>query len=489
MTVTIQPFRIKRPNYDTSLLVRSLDNWGRTSREDEALARQQATARAVGERLTGGDLRGAQAAAFEGGDMRTGLSLRTMEQQDDDRAFNRGRLQQQDARLAASDARARANEEEARTEKARQYVGNMMTTLNPNDPNFASDWAGHISRLRAAGHKIGPEYDDPRTGYQMALAETTDFRTRADIKARGQDQRLRERDQDIRAQGSPADREMDDYFVDDGGVLQRRPSFQQASFPGGMAPGQSTGVPGTLIEQAQARQGRPTADERRAATVADIERQHDVKGDQTVPEHVVQRYWTGVYGQKPPSGMRYGRDGGLINMKGAAGDNTRAATKGALDASVTAIADVREALASTSMVGRGFEAATGYSGTFNRSMAPLRMAIRGVLHGISGAQVNIPEQQEYFNSFLPTWNDRADTINMKLNHLEFMLGSIQKASGGGYQEADVQRLRNEMRKGLGLLAKESAAPDQRPTQQQRDRDRRRDLRSMSDEDLLKALRQ
>lgn len=241
-------------------------------------------------------------------------------------------------------------------------------------------------------------------------------------------------------------------YLNANGELSYNPGLMSAAF----TPGQTkpAGSDTTVIQAGQLpketrEQARQRTIEELGPNVKPAPKPGEVTGEQVPGEGDIQRYWGAVYGQKPPSGYKYGRDGSLVGMKGGADDKTRAAIKGALSSATDNINDVREALRGTNMATRAVSQATG-SGTFARSLGPLQIAIRGVLHGISGAQINIPEQKEYFDAMLPRLGDAQSTIEFKLNHLENTLGHIRKFTDGGPSEKDLLDVRNAMRKGLGL---------------------------------------
>lgn len=314
-------------------------------------------------------------------------------------------------------------------------------TFGPALQRYGIDPADHINgpkfliaQARGPVDPLEQQERQARINQSQAATESTQTSTVA------QKVGLQERMQEVaRQQG---------MYLNASGELSFNAGLVPASFsPGGAKPqGAETAVTTAQLP-------RETRDQARQRTVEElgptVKPPGQPTGEQAPGEGDIQRYWGAVYGQKPPSGQKYGRDGGLINMKGAADDKTRSAIKGALEASQTAISDVREALKQTNVVGREWSRATD-TGVLARTLPMINIAVRGVLHGISGAQINIPEQEEYFKAFVPRPGETFDRINFKLNHLEFILKNIQKAGGQNYDEAGVKALRDEMRKGLGL---------------------------------------
>lgn len=424
--VPIQPIRVQKPDYDTSSLIDALQG-----------LRDKRTGEAVAERLSGNDLRGAATAAVRGGDSKTGMRLLDMDQLATSRAESRAAATALEReRQQGVQSRFDQQQAAARDEKARQYVLGMLSTLDPEAPDFGARWGGHLKQLRTAGYKVGPEYDDPAAGYQMALTEVLGPKGVIDRRDKERARRTAAEDEapiDTTKFGMDAD----GRIVPLGGETAPRVLSSREAMP-------------------DSREVVPHPDAARSPAVESDE----VKRQRLERDIETQKRFIQHYG-KPNRGFRYveGPDGvpRLVDMRegvrggrgGGGEDKTRKAILGALSASEDAIADVEAALKNTDVLGRGASALTG-SGTYSRALGPARIAIRGVLHGISGAQVNIPEQAEYFETFLPKWNDGASTIEFKLNHLKFMLGHIKKATGANFSEDSVKEVRNEMRKGLGL---------------------------------------
>jgi hypothetical protein len=333
----------------------------------------------------------------------------------------------------------------------KQLVGshpNMIAALqksgiDPNDhvngPKFLMAQVGQYDPLARRKTEADIEASGARSSYYRAGAEEHAARTGA-----------------IQAASAAEQNRPYDLGVNEQGELERVPRaglVQPAGFtpggtrpPGGsqLEPVQST-VPGVTVDTPQRRLDK---DQRREQTIRDLA--PAVKGQERIPdEGEIQRYWAAVYGQKPPSGAKYGRDGAIVNMKGSAEDKTRAAIKGALSSAQGNIDDAREALRGTYWGQRDAQRAVG-SGTAARVEGPLKIAIRGVLHGISGAQINIPEQKEYFDAMMPKYFDAGSTIDFKLDHLENTLAHIRKFTEGNQDEEAIMAVRNSMRKGLGL---------------------------------------
>jgi hypothetical protein len=243
--------------------------------------------------------------------------------------------------------------------------------------------------------------------------------------------------------------------LDEAGGLVMRPLVHKAGlrFPSGVQPPPGTfrevepaqaQVPGTIVE----RGGRLSKDQQRQQTVQELD--PAIKGERLPSEAEIQRYWSAVYGQKPPSGSKYTRDGGFANVgpRNSAGDKTRDAIKGALDSAQDNISDAREVLRGTNVFQR-YGSYAFDTGVAAMVQGPIRIAIRGILHGISGAQINVPEQAEYMDAMLPKPGDFINRIEFKLNHLENTLKHIQRIQGSATEE-EVLAVRNAMRKSLSL---------------------------------------
>lgn len=417
----IHPIRVTPPNFDVSPIAEGF----------EAILKRR-TAQQVGDRLSGNDLRGATTAAFGGGDVKTGLALR--------------QLESQEAQRAAGAARAATADREARDEKARTYVRNMLASEDPDAPDFAERWAGHLRRLRASGYPVGSEYDDPKAGYQLALTEALGPRGVIELRNRRAQRpgmeglELNEEGElEVRAapQGGPRGLANPAAF---------RPPDPRAQADRELSPTPvQTQVPGVTMEPSR---GRETREQFRRRTAEELG--PAVTGQSAAPtETQIQQYWASVYGRSPRAGFRYDRRGREVaNTEGDTDRNTRAGIKGALESASDNINDAREVLRGTNMVQRGLSYMTDV-GVAARVDGPIRIAIRGILHGISGAAINIPEQQEYFAAMRPGTGDTINTIEFKLNHLENILTHIRRVQGTATDE-QVLAVRNAMRKTLGL---------------------------------------
>jgi hypothetical protein len=244
-----------------------------------------------------------------------------------------------------------------------------------------------------------------------------------------------------------------DKAVDGAGAFARPIAFQ----PGGTRPAAPEGTVAPQPAQSQQKIDRQEKTIRELGPVVNPrgqQQQADPSKPRQPTETEVQQYWKSIYGE-PNRGFKYSRDGNLVSMK-VVDDKTRAAIVGALTYSDDAIKDVREALEKSALTENGYNPHWMVqhaldTGTFARANKALNIAIRGVLHGISGAQINIPEQQEYFNSFKPAMDDSLSTARYKLNHLALVLKNIEAATKRGVIDDGVLlELRNKMREGLKL---------------------------------------
>lgn len=200
--------------------------------------------------------------------------------------------------------------------------------------------------------------------------------------------------------------------------------------PAQAAPGQPTAVPGTTVDQTEPRiQG----------------------GDTRLSVGEINDFWGRYYGRQARAGYRYNRQGQeeSIAMPGAGDRGTRDAVRAAIDTARSNVADAREVIRGTSWAGRQFSHMTDI-GDFARVLPILNIASRAVMHGLSGAQVNIPETEAYLSAFMPRPGDRQNTIENKLNHLDGILTRIQQRQGGQFSDEDVLALRNSMRGTLNL---------------------------------------
>ena len=143
-------------------------------------------------------------------------------------------------------------------------------------------------------------------------------------------------------------------------------------------------------------------------------------------------------------------------QRGAVGNSQIARnTVAAMGAGLTSLRDAREALQETNWAQRFIQGGVGI-GPMADLMPQLNRLARLPMHGVSGAQVNIPETQSYLNSFMPSPMDPRETwsrLNFKLNNLEWLLaGMLQAAGGQGLTDEQALALRNGMRERLGSRA-------------------------------------
>jgi len=489
MVVQIQPIRVQRPNYDVSALTKALDDIGRQRREDEEKAKQLEISQAIGSKLSGNDLRGGAATAFERGELKTGMAIRQMEQGDEDRTFQRGRISAADQRAAAADARARQKDEEARAEKARGYIANQLTALDPKDPEFATKWQGVTGRLRRSGYKIEPEMDDPAVGYPAALAEVSDWKSRQDMAGRQQDQRLRE--QTIRIQQGEADSRIMSRARND--IIKALPALQAASSPEQWEAQQpiiqaafGRSVPynerGYILAQA-----RGAVDDGDAFAPNPQERELGITREQKL-ERARQEKFKETYGE-PKRGFVWSQDakGNPVQKQVATPSKpVDPAMQNVLKEYTSRLDDAEKRILGSNFaqtyVGATDEKGGGGWGKAGRAYEDFESAALGIVYAMSGKQTTNAEMARFLRINKPQWNDSSETIKYRTARMKGALKAISSNldKGMSYDEAEAAGL---------AAARGPEAPDasRRPSQTDRDRERGRAIRGMSDEDLLKAL--
>ncbi|MEO0943249.1 MAG: hypothetical protein AAFY06_00205 [Pseudomonadota bacterium] len=467
----------------------------------------------IGELLASGDARGAEDVAFKQGRVRFGMGLRGKREAKAAAAQAAEAKRIETARVAAEKERVFQQKQSAqqqkaaaaKAEKARKWVGKNLLSLNPQSPDFANQWSSRVAHLQKSGFQVPPEFSDPAVGYASVQA---DLLSPKDIAAGrpkpaappvpgpaeagygmdeegnlvGTDQPLQRvlfkspggaplvAGDEMTAQQAQAVRSQERN------TAANRPIVEvdgRAYTRGGVDVGQvgqkSEEVPGVVVDTPDYRASRfatRKSEANQAINRASLDDQRRIK---KVRDN--QRIWTEVYGKKAPAGSIYNEKGDIVDLKdrfkGRTPSQTQRAALGAMSASLDTIKDVRESLRGTTVLSRGASQAAN-SGRFARASKLLRPAIRGVLHGMSGAQVNIPETKDYFDTFMPHWTDAQSTIEFKLNHLENMLTRIRGAINGKANEADVARLRGDIRKAIGLKDRRGAAPARaQPTPQRR----------------------
>lgn len=170
------------------------------------------------------------------------------------------------------------------------------------------------------------------------------------------------------------------------------------------------------------------------------------------------RKWTYIYGKPPPAGSYYNEQGDLVDLRARgqarAQTTTQRAAVAGTQAGIVALKDAKEALQGTTVGGRLLSHLAD-TGTMAVVTPNIEIATRSVMHGLSGAQVNIPETESYLRAFMPQPGrlESLARINNKLSHLELMLGEIARAQGGAWSDEQTLKVRNDMRRFLGLRPK------------------------------------
>lgn len=473
--VPITPFRIERPNYSLKEFGQGMDALGERFRRDEEDQRQLA----IGATLNGGDLRGGSSKAFELGDLKTGLALRNAATSED------VRNEQLADRRAAMAQRSQADDQ-GRAEKAKKYVGNMLTTLNPNDPKFSDDWAMHIRRLRSAGHNVGPEYDDPRTGYQMALAEVTDLKSRSSMENQRRDDGLRGQEIAIR-QGEADSRALQRNRRD---VLDAVRVMQTAATPEQWQQAQpiiqaTFGRPvpynerNVVLAQAQstARAGddfEPTERDRALGTT----RQQKI--EQAQNDELVKTYGPAKRGfmwsrdkngqpvQKQVATPQKPVDPGMRNMGRQ--------FIGHLDAA-------EKELLSSSLPGRAVAGYLDYGKT-GEALRDYEQAALGAVYTLSGKQTTNKEMERFLNLYKPSAGDSADRIKWKTNRIRSFLKGLVSGMEDGMSRGLTREEAYQEAEGRAMFGAgdRSSAPSGGGK-------KGNDLRGLSDQELLEMLNQ
>lgn len=464
--VPITPFRIERPNYSLKEFGQGMDALGERFRRDEEEQKQLA----IGATLNGGDLRGGSSKAFEIGDLKTGLALRNAATSED------MRNEQLADRRAAMAQRSQADEQ-GRAEKAKKYVGNMLTTLNPNDPKFSDDWAMHIRRLRSAGHNVGPEYDDPRTGYQMALAEVTDFKSRSSMENQRRDDGLRSQEISIR-QGEADSRALQRNRRD---VLDAVRVMQTAATPEQWQQAQpiiqaTFGRPvpynerNVVLAQAQstARAGddfEPTERDRALGTT----RQQKI--EQAQNDELVKTYGP------PKRGFVWSRDQNGQPVQKLVAIPQKPVDPGMQNAvrAFTSRLDQAQQTILGSSYAKNYAGEHYGVGEAGRAYEDFEMAALGAVYAMSGKQTTNKEMERFLKINKPQWNDTSDTIKVRTDRVKGVLKAIYSGMNEGlsFEEAEARA--------IGAGGRTAAPPAGGK--------KGNDLRGLSDQELLEMLNQ
>lgn len=225
--VPIQPIRVNPPNYDFKELGEGLDT-----------IRNWRTGRAVGEKLTGNDLRGASVAAFSGGDMRTGLDLQRQQQQ---QAESEARLAMERSRIGMESRRLDLlTQERDREEQTRQMtiLGNLAETVRGiQDPEQRRQAWGRLvasqPRLAETLQRYGVDPTDDARGPDFIIGQTRDPLQRRQVEATIEYNRQRgtAREMDAETRRLKA---LYDQFQAQLGDSPSEEAWNQANQPGGI---------------------------------------------------------------------------------------------------------------------------------------------------------------------------------------------------------------------------------------------------------------
>jgi hypothetical protein len=517
-------FTYERPKLDMSPVNDALDTlYDRRKKRDE-----EDRARRIGSALESGDMGSAQGEAFRSGDLRTGLELRKLSQADSDRT-RRISIEDEDRRFKLQDRqRADADREEARKEKARGYISNVLTTLDPESPTFSADWKGHLDRMRRSGHNVGAEYDDPVSGHRLALAHVTGYKDRESISQRNR--QLDQRDEELGIRRGDADTRRAATMVKIAekwsGRTPTEAEWTQESQPGGLIYAQFGGqavpyseAPRVMAQAAQARQrsGVPSPEELRDAGVdetdiGDLRRRATVRkllgqkgadeyersrssrtevsnGDPVNFEPSEREKALGVtremkmkeaeqqrllqaYGRKVKTGNELYRaeDGSIRERPAAAPLKAKNEQLGAaLELGSRHLDDAEKKLLSYSMPARAIYGKLGV-GEVGEALIDYTQGVRSTLGFISGQTVTNQEVQSYFGMYFPEVGDSVQRIQFKTTRLKGIMTSIAKGveAGLSYEKARTTALTEDRRNGQPPRAKQENQA--RPTPQSGARD-------------------
>jgi len=452
--VPMYAMHVKKPNLDLSPMAEGFEALRQRRLQDE-----------VGQMMSGNDLKGASRAAYRGGDVRTGNELRRMQHTEEDRAISASNRQ---AASADREAKAKADSDA----KARSYVSNMMTTLDPSSSTFADDWKHHLGRLRAAGYEIGPEYDDPRTGYQAALSEVSSFKDRSAAANQRRDDDMRQQEIDIRRQEIDS-RSLSRNRKD---ALSAIKLMRDSTTPEQWQ--QNSGVINAVF-------GRPVPFNERNVVLAQAE-SATAGGDEFEPSE--RDRTLGVTrddkirdAQNAEFKKTYGEPKrGFVWQRGQDGQVTQvpvARTMKAVDpqmekavgAMVSRLDDAEKVLLNSSYLGAA--AGTRGYGDAGRAYEDFEMAALGAVYAMSGKQTTNREMERFLSINKPQWDDRSETIQIRTGRIKNLLNAIYGAMQQGMDYDDAER--------AALTQAASAKPKTASPGNS--------LEGMSDDDLLRAL--
>lgn len=416
--VPMYAMKVKKQDYDLDPLAEGVNALRERQLKDE-----------VGGLMSGNDLKGASRAAYRGGDIRTGNDLRRMQHSEEDRATTASN------RAAAEQNRAAKAQADTDT-KARAYVSNMMSTLDPKSETFADDWKHHIGRLRSAGYNVGPEYDDPRTGYQIVLGEVSSYKDRATHENQRRDDDLRQQDIDIRRQETDnrsisrnrndalraiklmRDSTTPEQWQENSGVINavfgRQVPFNERN----VVLAQAEGVASSADEFEPSERDR----------ILGISR--DTKIDMARQEELKKRYG------EPKRGYKLNPDG----TQSVAAQPTKAVDpqmEKAVEA-MTSRLDAAEEVILDSGYLTNYAGEKGGIGDAGRAYEDYEMAALGAVYAMSGKQTTNKEMERFLSINKPQWNDRSDTIQVRTGRIKALLNAIYGGMKQGldYDEAE-----------------------------------------------------
>jgi hypothetical protein len=328
--------------------------------------------------------------------------------------------QEERRREATQQAEAARKAESERQESARKYVSNVLTTLDPQDPEFATKWKGHLDYLRKAGHNVEPEYDDPQIGYNLALAEVTDAKTRGKWTNERRDDELRGREIDLR------EREADDKALSRNrrDLMQAVDVMQRAQTPEQWQAAQPTiqlalGRPvpfserNTILAQAQSASSAgdpftPTVDEERLG----ITRQ--MKMDAGRAERLNKMFGAG---KQAKPGYRYTIENGQVRQVPTTEKQQQIQKqKNTIDFHVNSLADAEEKLLRANLAQRAFGQVADY-GEQGQAAADWENAVLGLVYERSGKQTAVAEMERWLKTYGPKPLDSEERVKAKIQRV------------------------------------------------------------------------
>ncbi|MBX9587910.1 MAG: hypothetical protein K2X43_01305 [Hyphomonadaceae bacterium] len=443
-----------------------------------------------------------------------------LDQQGAEAATRRGL---EERRVGLAERQAASGEER----RVGEMLGNVATTIDGLEgPARSRAWSMLVSshpRMSEMLRRYGQDPADDVTGPKFIIAQTIDPMRAAQAEY----YRAQARNQTRTAEEAST---APQYRINDQGELERAdpPAAGPRGFvtpaamrmPNGPAiagpqqdvvPAQSTtadttSVPGITLNRPISPDRVPGSREREQDAAALWPRIQAQDRTLTTPE--INRAWTGIWGRQPRAGHIYNIRGQEVpNSPPDANDRgTRMATAATIQEALTNVRDAREVLSNSNYVSRSLQQQFDV-GPVAQAMPVFEIASRAIMHGLSGAQVNIPETEAYLRAFMPRPWERWDRVEGKLAHMEGILGRINMRQGGAFTEEDKLFVRNQMRKAMGLrqITLDEHQRSMRPTNQLPDappapgeqppvpRTRQRSsntdnpLQDMTDQELLRRL--